>query len=147
MTMAPTAIQMYTHSFVSSVRTPFDGKATQSIVPIHQYTQNTHFILKQTNKQKNRRTWPTSMPPTPLHLQVRSFERLLRKLLEGDLLGAVKGGVQRAPAAVLIVNMWRCCVVDGDHYVLTRFTEHLTDHHNIVAQYYGVPSVAVRNGV
>eukprot|EP00955_Chlamydomonas_euryale_P096299 364999-Chlamydomonas_euryale.AAC.22 len=93
---------------------------------------------------------------------VRSFERVLRQLLEGEpqewpqaggaeAQVALGGAAQmarphRGPAAVLILNMWRCCVHDGTGFVFTRFHDHLTDHHNILAQYYAVPSVAMRNG-
>ncbi|KAG1667406.1 hypothetical protein FOA52_004823 [Chlamydomonas sp. UWO 241] len=83
---------------------------------------------------------------------VRSVERIVRLLLEGAPADAHTGGkVQtRKPAALLMVNMWRCCVFDSakHSYRATRFTEKdLTDHHNVLSQYYGIPSVAVRNGL
>jgi hypothetical protein len=59
--------------------------------------------------------------------QVRSVERLVRALLEGVPADAHAGGkVQaRKPAALLMVNMWRCCVFDSSKqsYRATGFIE------------------------
>ena len=55
-----------------------------------------------------------------LPVQVASYERLLRTLLSGTIDATSKP----KPIATLIVNMWRCCVYNGNGgHNLVRFHE------------------------
>lgn len=52
--------------------------------------------------------------------QVRSYERILRRLLSGVHESEEH---EAHPAAVLIVNLWRCCRFNGTAYTYMKYDE------------------------
>eukprot|EP00195_Chlamydomonas_chlamydogama_P012413 CAMPEP_0202908854 /NCGR_PEP_ID=MMETSP1392-20130828/47410_1 /ASSEMBLY_ACC=CAM_ASM_000868 /TAXON_ID=225041 /ORGANISM="Chlamydomonas chlamydogama, Strain SAG 11-48b" /LENGTH=503 /DNA_ID=CAMNT_0049598371 /DNA_START=225 /DNA_END=1732 /DNA_ORIENTATION=- len=88
------------------------------------------------------------------HEQMYAYERVVRKLAQGHISATQRRG--QDPPALMLLHNWRCC--RGDHVVisnnkttvtptLSHFYRNAEDHYNVLAQYYGLPSLSLRNAL